>query len=237
MASAKYSAFIERVAAFGLPVKFLKEVEAGYTIVPGNTSLVLPWFDVMMLDPDEFNAMEQMKAPRVGAGTGIENIYHESTHAWIDMNSRRSDVAKLVTSGSAYYQNAPMQQEAQPDPERIFQEAIASYVGHRVATYWSAIETTANMEYMLKKHNGSPERQRADRLTLERVPGRYDSAMSQRVFGFQSSCAWCAQNPTKQVLSSSIKRFADATLLENKVPDNFSQTGRVLQRWTKAAKR
>ena len=69
MATSKYSAFIARVAAHGFPVKFLREVEANYTIIPGATSVVLPWFDLMLLDPDEFTRLESMKAPAVGAGT------------------------------------------------------------------------------------------------------------------------------------------------------------------------
>ena len=117
------------------------------------------------------------------------------------------------------------------DANRLFQEAIASYVGHRAATYWQSIETTQNMAFQLKKHEDQPAYQRADHAELRRVPKKYDAAMSARVFGFQSKCSICAQNNTSRIISGEMKRFADVTLLENKIPEQFSSTGSIFEKW------
>ena len=231
MGSAKYHQFIERLAGFGFPVRFLREVESGYTIVPGPSSLVLPWFNVMLLEPAEFDSLHLMSAPRVGAATGIMNIYHETTHAWLDMNEKRADIATVVARGRAHYRGAPVEGGDAADADRLFQEAIASYVGRRAAAYWEAIEATQNLQHRLQKHQGRPEFQSADQRAHQQVPERYDSAMSERAFGFQARCSLCAQRQTSRLISGDMKRFADAALLENKIPDQFLSTGGLAKKW------
>lgn len=231
MASAKYHEFILRIAQYGFPVRFLREVEAGYNILRGPSSLVLPWFNLMLLEPHEFDAIEFMESPNLGASTGITNIYHESTHAWLDMNQSRPDVAKLIAHGTALYQGAPVEGGGKPDSNRLFQEAIASYVGHRVAARWDAIEQTRNLEILLKKHRGRAGFERADQAAKERIPKSYDAAMNARVFGFQSRCSSCAQQYTSRPISGELKRFADATLLESKIPEQFARTGETYDKW------
>jgi len=236
MASAKYHDFIQRMASFGFPVKFLREVESGYRILPGISSQVLPWFNIMLLEPDEFNSLELMSTPQLGASTGIENIYHEATHAWVDIHSDRADVAKLVSNGVAHYKEAPVEGGQTANAPRLFQEAVASYVGHRAASYWRAIEATKNMAFMLNIHKGHPEAVRADHALLNRVPKNYDNAMNQRVFGYQTRCNWCAQKQTSKLISGEIKRFADTVLLESKIPDQFARAGSVFDTWRKASR-
>jgi hypothetical protein len=92
------------------------------------------------------------------------------------------------------------------------------------------------MVFQFRRHTGSPESQQADRSTLGRIPRRYDAAMNARVFGYQSRCAFCAQNDTAKIISGEIKLFADTAILENKIPDNFARTGPILDRWKAVTK-
>jgi hypothetical protein len=55
--------------------------------------------------------------------------------------------------------------------------------------------------------------------------------MNARVFGFQSRCSSCAQQYTSRPISGELKRFADATLLESKIPEQFARTGETYDKW------
>ena len=55
--------------------------------------------------------------------------------------------------------------------------------------------------------------------------------MSERAFGYQARCSMCSQRQTSRLISCEMKRFADATLLESKIPDQFLRSGSVHKKW------
>ena len=69
----------------------------------------------------------------------VGSLYHELTHAYLDMMARDPNVSLFMRRGTAQYRDAPLKDgEPSSDPARVFEEAVAVYVSGRVFGYVQA---------------------------------------------------------------------------------------------------
>jgi hypothetical protein len=237
MSKARFAKFIAQAAKCGLPVGFLRAVlNSSYSIKQGSTTAVSPWFDTMTLEPEELASVEGMALETFTVAVhGITNLYHEGVHAWVDINSARPDVARLAASEANYYLGAPMDDgDTAHDPPRVFQEAIASYVGHRASSYWLALGLLTALSKSLDEPNRTDEVVDKYLKAAKRAKRNYETAMLQRTFGyeFHGWLGWRKESETSKTVSGALKAFADQALLENRIPDSFLMSGRPAEIWT-----
>lgn len=219
--------FIARAERFGLPVGMLREVgRSNYTYKQGSSTSVSPWFDTMTFEPADLAAVANMSPSKPRKeGRGVETIYHEATHAWLDIKKDAAEVKALREHGREYYKNAPLTAGRADDPERVFDEAVASYVGHRTSTYWQALEELTIISDTLAT-KPAPDAQARIVKQAKTVRAAYERLMGERVFGYQTPGWWSSEQIyTKKIVSSRIKTFADTQLLESKLPDQFARAG------------
>jgi hypothetical protein len=81
--------------------------------------------------------------------TSISTLYHESTHAYFYLIQEpdptllkfHPTALKIIEEGIKYYEKAPLVNgELADDPERVFMEAAATYVGSEIARWLIAYE-------------------------------------------------------------------------------------------------
>jgi len=230
--------FIVRAEHFGLPVGMLRDVaRSDYTYRQGGPTSVSPWLDTMTFEPADLASVANMSPskPRKEA-RGVQTIYHEATHAWLDVKKDTAEVRVLRQQGLEYYKEAPLTAGRADDPERIFEEAIASYVGHRTAAYWQALEELTIISDTLTT-KPTPDAQARILAHAKTVRATYERLMGERVFGYQTPGWWSSQQIyTKRIVSSQIKTFADTRLLENRLPDQFARTGSPKAIWDRLAR-
>jgi hypothetical protein len=241
IAKVSFSDFIVRAEQYQLPVGFLRTISrSSYTFSYGDSAYVSPWTNRMVLELSTLELGRDM-APSLpmGEAPAVQTLYHESTHAWLDLQEDTPKVVKLVEEGETYYKDAPLTggQKAD-DPERVFQEAMASYVGHRAATYWSALESLTLAEDMAKEPEKLEPKKRAMLLKIVReARARYGREMGLRVFGYQNTPGWfnfsSDQVETTKVISSAMKNFCDRELLEGMIPDQFERKKTLTDLWAK----
>lgn len=229
--------FIADAERFGLPVGMLRDVaDSDYTYELGGSTNVSPWFNALTFEPADLASVADMSLskPRKEAG-GVQTIYHEATHAWFDVKKDAADVRVLREQGREYYKDAPLGQGRADDPDRIFDEAIASYVGHRTSIYWQALEELTIISDTLTT-KPAPHAQARILVHAKSVRATYERQMGERVFGYQTPGWWSSkQLYTTRIVSSHIKTFADKRLLENRLPDQFARTGAPKAIWDRLA--
>jgi hypothetical protein len=170
----------------------------------------------IFLDPQAMQSLRLTGQGIFGASTAIGTLYHEATHAYFDAHKDDPTVRELVERGTTYYTGAPLTNgKKASDPSRIFQEAAASYVGERIASW-------LNTYTMLK---GLSERGNLTHAAVERVAKNYDrqmSDMSSESFGYESSHNLGPQVSVDKTLPDETKQFLDDTVLEGKIHDKFN---------------
>jgi hypothetical protein len=189
----------------------------------------------MTLEPEELASVEGMSLPAYTVAVhGITNIYHEGTHAWVDIYSGRPDVARLVANEGKYYAGASMKDgDEAHDPPRVFQEAIASYVGHRASSYWLALGGLTAITKALEKPGLTDSSVSNYLKAAKRMKRQYEMVMLQRTFGYELHGwpGWKKETETTKIVSGALKAFADQTLLENRIPDAFLVSGGPAAIW------
>jgi hypothetical protein len=221
-----YDDFVRNAERYGLPVRFLRRVGRDYSISFGSSSAVNPWFNTMTLEEEELRSGSQMApALPIGEATAIQTIYHEATHAYLDLLSNDPRFSQFITAGEQHYQGARTTQGATTtDPERVFHEAAASYVGHRAATWWSTFESLSIYVSMARTNPAAAGRLR-QMNSFERVREDYNRQMSQIVFGYSEEGGFLGvgsrQATTTRAMTGQMKTFLDHELLEDKIPDRF----------------
>ena len=211
-----YRKFIREMQSHGLPVRFLRKVERDVPIDLG-TSIDAYRDNQLFLTDETLTEVEEMELGNATGGSrAIQTIYHEATHAYLDLMKDHPRFRRFMARGERHYEGAPLAGgEVADDPWRVFQEAAASYVGHRVSAWWLAYDTLA---IRIQRH----------RLT-DRVLGQirrdYDAAMAERVFGYEYEGGFLGigdeQVETTRPMTTEMKTFLDRELLENKIPERF----------------
>lgn len=233
--------FIRAAERHDLPVGFLRYVsQSSYTYSQSSSSsFVVPTFNHMVLERGtvEQGANLSLALP-MGEGTAVQTIYHETTHAWLELKKGEREVKALFAHGDEYYKAAPLSSGAAKadDPARIFHEAMGSYVGHRAATYWAALELLTAVDSLATKDVDPVKRSKLIRMARD-ARMKYGTAMGERVFGYQNGPGWFSvfreQNETTKAISNRMKDFCDRVLLEAKLPEAFDRKARLLDVWNK----
>jgi hypothetical protein len=222
--------FLKKAESYGLPVRFIREVERSYTVVSSESEtddFVRTALNHMYLSTNTQRSIRDISpALPIGEGTAIQTVYHEATHAYFDLKSDDPTFQTISKRVSEHYQEAPLTSgDAADDPIRIGQEAAACYVGHRAAGYWSTLEMLTMLDVKTIQENS------ASHQYLRNVPGDYNRHMAERTFGYQNT-GWLwrrQQTSTTRPIPNFMKDFCDRALLESKIPDGFGQIPRFVE--------
>jgi hypothetical protein len=230
-----FSNFIAAAERSGLPVGFLRRIgQSNYGFSYGESSYVLLSRDLIVLQKGDLERGANLAPPLPSESSQLATLYHESTHAWLDLAKNESAVTKLFDEGRMHYEAAPLKNGAKADdPERLFHEAMGVYVGHRVAVYWQALETLTYLET-------ASRRKEVDRPYLVQLAraarARYARDMAKRVFGYQPPPGrfWSREQvETTRVIFNAMKGFCDRVLLEDKISDQFERQPALMELWAK----
>jgi len=237
--SVYFSQFVQQVEGYGMPVKFLKMVASKYTF--GTTSGIANtnvWLNNIDLSESELSTLRSGFRPggTLGESPTIGTLYHESTHAYLDLRDGEMKFKAFISDGEKYYKGASLSNgKSASDPGRIFQEAAASYVGQRAATWYGTYDFIESISEGIdeKTWAGKGDPAYYDRVEklVAKIPGDYDRSMRERVFGYQES--WGDQVETTKPISAAIKGFCDLEILEGKISDSFESSGFLKQRHQK----
>lgn len=235
-AKQRYLNFIIDAEKYGLPVSFMKRVGREYRISYGSDA-VFYYLNSMFLEEETLNRVRKMSPDKpYGEGTGIYLIYEESTHAYLDLVSDEPKYKQFIARGKTYYQGAPIKGGRKTtDPDRVFNEAAASYVGSRVATWWSAFEM---LSLYISKASSNPTKAESIKKKLPEVRDDYNRRMADVVFGYSEEGGFLGigskQMETTRPMNTDMKAFLDHEILEDKIPDRFEQVNGFQQMLSKA---
>ena len=222
-ASEKYQQLIAEAERYGLPVQALKLVAKSYSFREGgDDDYIKPLWDLMNLRADTLDKVGGLRAtgPKsIMAGSGLATVYHESTHAWLDVTASEKLTKEAIAEGERHYQAAPLVGGRTGDnADRLLTEAAGEYVGHRVAAWWAAFNRLS-----LAAAGEVP----ADKIEdwIEETRSQYDSEMNERTFGYEMEGGLFGvggeQVHTTKPMSDKLKSFLDSSVLENKIPERF----------------
>jgi predicted transcriptional regulator len=219
-ATVRYKRFIKDAEKYGLPVKLLKAVFASRIIIAEpdlEDNYYSPVLNELHFKKETIDSVKNFAPVQPsGRSSAAQAIYHESTHAIFDILENDPKYKQFIAEGNQHYKDAPTTEGTiTTDPPRVFQEAVASYVGHRVAAWWEAFE---NMSINLA-HG------KTDSTTFERIRKEYNSAMAEMQFGYSEEGGFLGfgkhQVETSRSITPEMKQFLDRELLEDKIPDQF----------------
>ncbi|OPY82841.1 MAG: hypothetical protein A4E65_00748 [Syntrophorhabdus sp. PtaU1.Bin153] len=221
-----YNDFVRSAERYGLPVRFLRRVGRDYDISFGSSSAVNTWLNSMTLEEADLESASQM-APvsPAGEGSAIRTIYEEATHAYLDLASDEPGFNRFIGAGERHYEGARTRGgTVTTDPGRVFQEAAANYVAHRVSVWWSTFESLSIYTSMTASDPAAAGRLR-QMNAFERLRDDYNQQMAQIVFGYSEEGGFLGlgseQACTTRAMTAEMKNFLDHELLEDKIPDTF----------------
>ena len=236
--SAMYSNFIVKADRLGMPVTYLRDIQSDWSYSFSETDgidEVGTYRNVINLNANTIaggNALS-IEKPQSSSGA-VQTIYHESVHAWMDIKGGDKAVKDLIKNGETYYKSAPLEDKTSADDEeRIVQEAVASYVGDRVANWFNTMQALT-----LYKGNTATDPLTISKKTsnIKNIKASYLRGTAARVFGYQfrSNPGWTLavhQVETTKPISSDMKSFCDRTILENKYEDLFARNAPLVGLW------
>lgn len=228
----KYKTIIRNAEHHKLPTNFLREVSSSYTFgsLSQENDYVKPYLNYMNLTQDTLHdalsgSGEEIPREPVNGAAGIGTIYHESTHAYLDLMEDDPEFENFIERGEAYYKDAPLRDGTfANDPERVFQEAAASYVGTRVSNWWSAYEMLSILAEKKKSRNISDKEIDIRSRTIDRILEDYNNTASDS-YGYQEKGGFLGygshQVETDRKMSPGMVKFLEEKFLEGKIPRNF----------------
>jgi hypothetical protein len=223
-----YNELIARLEGFGMPVAFLKAVAKKYSFhATSKSSHVNTFWNTLNLKASDISTMKTaVPGGTTGEVSTIGTIYHESTHAYLDIRENEKKFEDFVTAGVRYYDGAKLKGgSVSSDPDRLFQEAAGCYVGYRASQWYSVCENIELWREAIHERTwegrGNPAFYDLAAATVRNFPVSYDVAMRERVFGYEGD----AQYFTIQPVSARIKAFCDHEILEDKISDTFESSG------------
>jgi hypothetical protein len=132
-------------------------------------------------------------------------MYHEGTHAFLDLMDNDPAFQEFINSGRSYY----------GDSDHQFQEAVGDYVDAHVTAFLNA--------YFSLKHylaNGG-----VTDSQLNSVRDTYNRAMQQSQFGTVVQRSFSDPLGTEvsntREISNQMRAFIDHYILEDRIPSNF----------------
>ena len=228
--------FINQVESYGMPVKFLRFVATKYTFgETSGTANTNTWLNNMDLKDSDVDSLKAGFRPggTQGEASTVQTIYHEGTHAYLDLRDGEKKFKDFIQDGESYYKDAPLEGgKTAKDPSRILTEAAAGYVGDRAAAWYGTYDFIEALREGVDQATwaGKGNKDLYDRMDkiARKIPGDYDRSMRDRVFGYEER--WGNQIPTTKPISASIKVFCDTEILEGKIPDAFDSSAFLKER-------
>lgn len=230
---AAFETAVADLDALGMPTRYLETVAAQYEFFgasEGAGSYVRPVLDNLYLDPDTTRQMGDISDLESSsfASSGVQTLYHEAAHAYVDLVSDEPAWATFIAEGEAHYQDAPLSTgDTANDPHRVFHEAVAAYVGHRAAAYHGALSSLSTYRAMLRAGEVPAESAELLRGMVQERREEYDRATARRVFGYQA-LTFGGQTDTTRPMTDEMAAFLDTHVLDNALPPSFSEAPALL---------
>ena len=208
-----FSRFIANAEYYGMPVGFLRAVGSKYKLdicAEKELERFTPFFGKLELSRSTYDHLLNMNADvPYGEGPAIALAYHESTHAYLTMKKDDPVFKRIIEEGQRYYTDAPLANgKAGTDPERLFQEAAASYVEARAAGWWIAFKELSVWAVTLAStENMDIQKSSRIKARVSKIPSEYNDEMKRLDFGYEGDSP---QQPTTKPISASIKSFLDS---------------------------
>jgi hypothetical protein len=213
-----YVEFVTNAEACGLPVTFLADVSKTTPMVDSADYVYNATFNYLhLITAGVVAARNLAPTQKVLPTIEISQIYHESTHAYLYEHRDTQPIKQFYERGTQYYEGAPTaKHRITSDPERVFQEACAVYVGGRAAAWLLAFSQLTNLV---------ARSQPPTRAEIEDIRSRYERVTSERIIGYSDEGGFFSneQDETTRPISDEMKAFLDRVLLENRIPDSFDQ--------------
>lgn len=233
----RYRQFVLDAEQYGLPTRFLQYLlSANYnfklTHAKGRSdNQVNLDSNQLVLTSIVMDNVKSLNPRAIGPESeSIDTIYHESTHAFMDLVSEHGDSKwrTISKNGEVYYSRAPLKDGMKAlSAERLFNEAAAMYVGWRASHWWERYESLTYMALKIDKGE-TPYQEIPKILDFQRT--LYNKHMAERIFGYVEQPALAkgeifgsSQIETTKKISDELKNFLDQELLEGKIPDDFDQ--------------
>ena len=225
---ADFQSFADEMQLNGMPAGFLQVVAKNYNIGSKSDTL-LPFLHApnsvqqacnqMYLSDDVMDDILDLDLEGKGNSSGgVQTAYHEGTHAFLDLMKSDPKYADFIKKGTDDYRGAKLDHKKGKvdDPERVFEEAAASYVGWRASAYWSAYDGLHDLMGRIGKGE-IPADKVDDYLAIYRES--YNESMMERKFGYQMKGG--KQVEVDQSISPEMKGFLDSELLQGQFNDDF----------------
>jgi hypothetical protein len=217
-----FNTSVQNVAAFGMPVRFLREIQPMEILLRRcedhdddcEVSYVIEEDQAIYLNQDTLESLSSFSntgaygATRsVYAYASVGTLYHEATHAYLHgvTSIRPQQKFQDFVAGLLHHY------EGTPDPERIHKEAPAEYVGQRVYAWFDAYQKLA---LWIAEDKLTPQR-------LDVIRRNYNRVMADRVVGYYEDSSG-RQIPTDREISPRLQAFLDDELLENRLYNEFN---------------
>jgi hypothetical protein len=226
----KYLRFIANAEFYGLPVELLRAVGRDYHVLSTTSSAFTNVYtNTLNLNPNTYATLLSLDADNKPGDSGsLQQAYHESTHAYMDLKENDSKFKQFTEDGIKYYTDAPLENgKKSRTPSRLFEEAVGSYVGDRVAVWWRAFN-------QLSFYDSQPWPTDATLVSayvkfVLSQESKYNTEMAERVYGYEEkSIVNSEQISTTKPITDAMKTFMDREFLEDKIPDTFRQVSRFV---------
>jgi hypothetical protein len=212
--------FVNHAQHIGLPVGYLNRLIGRYQFMtrpkqegPSTTDVVFNYIEFLPSVKSE-TTFELFRT----SGNSIGTVFHECVHAYFDLYEDEPPLPSLKREGVGYYGEALLKDGSRPDnPNYVFNEAAANYVGSRVAAF-----ANAYFEVMAAKQGksvGGGERAAVEiGRAMDYYRKGYNNRIAERVFGYDPS-----EMETTSAIMPILKTYLDTILLESKIPDDFAK--------------
>lgn len=219
---------LDALEKHGMPVAFLRHVEAHVPLVASDTDALKGWkWDMQLhLSAGTLRPLANPVPDTIGGEAApIHTLYHEGTHAFLYSKRAEPAVVRLREEALRYYRDAGLAVGGTAtDPARIVEEAAADYVAHRAAMLWRTMEALAEAAEV-ERTAGGMNRFKLEEKVKEcaELPHEYNRKGAQLVFGYQNNY-WgygSRQLMTTKPISFALKNYCDQVILQGKIPDCF----------------
>ena len=219
----RYQETVEALKATGLPVDVLKtpldRIVIDETSGINNYDLT---FNALNLSPDVLDIGQMIKDDGpLGISDNsnkIGTLFHEATHAYLDIFQNHPGIQPHLQAGVEYYTDAPLKNgDLVDDPERVFQEAAASYVGNKATAYAGAYGALQNLMRPEIPADTIPEH-------IEIIKDGFNTKMADQTHGYEPTGIPFineGQVSTTRKISPELADFLDQQILKMRIPNDF----------------
>ena len=218
---ARIHSALAHLKGLGLPTDALDGIVDQLRFVKGGPQPSFqpgPFNDDVELSEQYLSGVEQttLTGPPI-VGANPQSLFHELTHAFMYFHRKDADLEAILAEARAAYTGSPMQDGSpSEDAERVLQEAAAEYVGGRVTTYFSAVQTLSS----------ASAKGALTQAVVDRAAKDYDRGMAVRVHGYEERSSLFSLQ-TREVQSATkiperLRGYLDARILGNRFAEHFA---------------